>query len=306
MKVDVAFDSSNTAILGTYSGQLTPVQKTPGTGYAQCGNVYCHSTGQGTGGTWPPTFSTPKWGDSATGKCGSCHEDGVHTPGPLLNTGSHAKHISYGFGISDRDRKNICGVCHYGTGVVEPDGKCGQCHFSANAALTTKHINHKVDVDFVSKFGGTYNGTPEPGDGYSNCSNTFCHSNGTSVSTAVMPATTTPDWGTSGPIACTGCHEYPPAYLNGNPKANSHASHSGFGCGVCHAETTADGATIASTVKHVNKNYDLQPGNGISFTYSFSTGGGTCSFISCHFNNNATWGTVLKCGDCHSSSPGDQ
>jgi predicted CxxxxCH...CXXCH cytochrome family protein len=305
MKVNVAFDSLDTAIQGTYSGQLTPMQKSPGSGYARCENVYCHSNGQGNGGTWPPEYSSPRWGEADSVRCGSCHEDGVHTGGPVLSSGSHAKHISYSFGILAKDRKNICGICHYGTGVVEPDGNCGQCHYSAKAVLTAKHINHKVEVDFVSKFGGTYNGTPEPGDGYSNCSNTYCHSNGTSVSTYVVPATTTPDWGTTGLLACTGCHEYPPAYQNGSPKANSHAGHSSFGCGVCHADTSADGTTISSTLTHVNKRYDLKPGTGYSFTYSFSTGGGTCSSISCHFNNSATWGTVLKCGDCHSSSPGD-
>lgn len=304
MKVDVAFDSTNTAILGTYSGRLSPMQKTPGSGYAKCGNVYCHSNGQGSGGTWPPTYSTPKWGESDAAKCGSCHDHGLHNSGPLLKTGSHLKHLNYDFGV--KDKENICGICHYGTGFVEPDGNCGQCHYSPKAALTTKHINHKVDVDFVSKFGGTYNGTPEPGDGYSYCSSTYCHSNGTSVSTAEIPVNRSPDWGASGSLACNGCHDYPPSYLNGNPKANSHASHSGFGCGVCHAETSADGTIITAITKHVNKSYDLQPGAGYSFIYSYSAGGGTCSSISCHFNKNAMWGAILKCGDCHTSSPGDQ
>jgi predicted CxxxxCH...CXXCH cytochrome family protein len=303
MKVDVAFDSTDTAIFGTYSGQLSPLQKTPGSGYSRCGNVYCHSSGQGAGGSLPPTYSVPKWGDPSTGKCGTCHAHGLHNSGPLLSSGSHTKHLSYDFGTGRGP--NLCGVCHYGTGFVEPDSHCAQCH-SEPSSLTTKHVNHRIDVDFVSKFGGTYNGTPEPGDGYSTCSSTYCHSNGTSISTAVIPANTTVDWGTSGILACTGCHEYPPAYKNGSTKANSHAAHSSFGCNVCHAGTTTDGVTVTSTVRHVNKIYDLQPGAEYSFTYSFSTGGGTCSSISCHFSNSATWGATLKCADCHATSPGDQ
>jgi predicted CxxxxCH...CXXCH cytochrome family protein len=301
MKVDIAFDSTDTAILGIYSGHLTPMQKTPGSGYAKCDNVYCHSNGQGNGGTWPPSYSTPKWGDSPSGKCGTCHDHGLHNSGPLLSSGSHTKHLSYDFGTGGGS--NLCGVCHYGTGYAS--SSCTQCHIGSDN-LSSKHVNNRVDVDFAGTYGGTYNGTPKPGDGYSTCSSTYCHSNGTSVSTAVIPANTSPDWGTSGPLACNGCHEYPPAYQNGSPKANSHASHSGIGCGVCHAGTTADGTTISSSVKHVNKAYDLQPGAGYSFTYTYSAGGGTCSSISCHFNNAAAWGTVLKCADCHTTSPGDQ
>jgi predicted CxxxxCH...CXXCH cytochrome family protein len=302
MKVDVSFDGTDTAIMGTYSSRLTPMQKIPGSGYAQCGNVYCHSSGQGNGGSLPPTYSAPKWGDSATGKCGSCHDHGLHNSGPVLHSGSHSKHLDYDFGTGGGG-PNLCGVCHYGSGFASAD--CTQCHFGSDA-LTTKHVNNKVDVDFVSRFGGTYNGTPQPGDGYSNCSNSYCHSNGTSVSTSVIPANTSSTWGTPVTPACKGCHEYPPSYLNGSPKSNSHASHIDYGCGTCHAGTTTDGETIGSYVKHVNKIFDLQPGAGVSFVYSFAVGGGTCSNISCHFYNSATWGAVLKCGDCHTTSPGDQ
>ena len=303
MKVDVAFAGIDASVLGTYSGQLTPMQKTPGSEYAACATVYCHSSGQGNGGTWPPKYASPQWGDSNAGKCGSCHDDGLHNSGPLLQSGSHAKHLNYTFGTGGGEI--ICGICHYGTGFVEPDGFCGQCHFKSDVLLT-KHIDNKVDVDFVSSFGGTYNGTPKPGDGYSNCSNIYCHSDGTSVSTAIIPVNATSNWGESGTNDCKGCHGFPPDYLNGSPKANSHASHKNFSCGYCHADTTIDGATISSFGKHVNKSYDLKPGQGVSFVYTFAVGGGTCSAISCHSNNTATWGASLKCADCHTLSPGDQ
>jgi hypothetical protein len=122
----------------------------------------------------------------------------------------------------------------------------------------------------------------------------------------VSPINTTANWGVVGNNDCKGCHEYPPAYSNGNPKANSHASHRNFNCSTCHAGTTLDGTTITSFTKHVNKIYDLSPGAGVTFSYSYASGGGTCSAISCHFNNNAIWGASLKCIDCHSTSPEDR
>ena len=74
------------------------------------------------------------------------------------------------------------------------------------------------------------------------------------------------------------------------PKTNSHASHN-FGCGTCHAGTTADGVTISNKSLHVNGAYNVTPGAGTTFTYTYAATGGTCSNISCHGNTSATWGS---------------
>lgn len=294
--VNVAFDSTTTAVFGKYSGRLSPMQKNPGSGYANCENVYCHSSGQGAGGSWPPTYSTPKWGVSATGKCGTCHGDGYHGALNKMLSGSHDKHMSYGFAGSITG----CGICHYGAGFAT--NSCTQCHYGSDTNLTDLHINHKVDVSFLTKYGGTYGGTPEPGDGYGSCSSVYCHSDGTSLATGSVPLNTSTVWG-SGVLSCGSCHGNPPAYGNGSPKANSHTRHN-FGCHICHSATTSDGIAISSTLKHVNQAYDLSPGVGVTFTYVFAITGGTCSNISCHNNCTAVWGTVLTCVDCHAVSPG--
>lgn len=281
--VDVAFNNSSAAVNGRYSSHVSPMHKTPGSGYANCENVYCHSNGQNEGGTWPPTYSTPKWGNSASGRCGSCHKHGYHNSGAKINSGSHGRHLCYDFTAGGGPV--ICGVCHFGAGFANPT--CTQCHFRSDA-LTTLHVNHKVDVSFAAKFGGAYNGSPNPGSGYGACSDVYCHSNGSSVATGIIPANSSPVWGSGAP-ACNGCHENPPAYTTGSPKANSHARHN-FGCDKCHYKTTSDGTTISSTTTHVNKVYDVDPAPGITFTYSFAPGGGACTNISCHFNGSAKWG----------------
>lgn len=299
--VDVAFDTSSTAVNGTYNGSLTPVAKTPGTAYGACNNVYCHSNGQNDGGTGI-TYRQPTWGNAASGACGSCHDvDAGYGHGTVqIATGSHPKHLAYAFTTSSNSSK--CTICH-NVGGLAFNGSCSNtCH-----GTLSRHANHQVDVLFPASFGAAaaYNGSPNPGSGYGSCANVYCHSNGTSVATGTVPATTSPVWGAGG-LACTGCHDYPPSYANGSPKANSHAKHAaaGFGCNACHAATTADGTTIADYSRHVNMVYDLVPGAGVSFTYVFAAGGGTCSAISCHNNGTAVWGTTLTCADCHTVSPG--
>lgn len=286
--VDVAFNSMTTAISGKYAGLLTPMQKEPGSAYANCENVYCHSNAQGAGGTLPPAYSSPTWAIPSSGKCGTCHDSGYHGGGAAIKSGSHDKHMSYGFMTAGYYLG--CTICHYGDDYSEPS--CSQCHNLSDPSsnpLTVLHVNHRVDISFVTKYGGLYNGTPQPGDGYSTCVNTYCHSNGTSVATAVIPANSSPVWG-SGPMACNGCHGYPPDYASGAPKANSHAihaAHSVSDCSICHYGTTTTGNTITDVHMHVNKAYDVQAKPGYTFTYVYNSAGGSCSSISCH--DDAPW-----------------
>ena len=297
-RINIAFNSTTTAVFGKYSGHLTPMQKNPGSGYANCENVYCHSSGQGLGGSWPPTYSAPKWGGATTGKCGSCHGDGYHSVGNKIISGSHDKHMSYGFTTGD---VTGCVICHYGTGFASQ--ACTQCHFGSDA-LTTLHVNHQVDVSFISKYGGAYNGTPSPGDGYSTCTNSYCHSSGVSVTTGTVPANTSAAWG-SGVLACSGCHGNPPTYANNSPKKNSHGIHAAYGCNKCHYRTTTNGTSITNTTNHVNKAYDVYSGAGARFTYVYNAGGGTCNSISCHGTTTAQWGSSA-CLGCHSVAQGNR
>ncbi len=261
-----------------------------------CSNGYCHSNSQGLSDpTQPPAYATPTWGDQASGQCGTCHNLGSHTGGwgTPMSTGSHTAHFlyDYSFGTSPSN----CQVCHY---VNITGDTCSLCHpggssysdrdaYSRNAA---NHVNNLVDVDFLSAITGStasYSGDRIPGTSFGSCSNVYCHSNGTSRASGVIPANTSPAWGTVGTLACNACHGFPPGYASGTPKANSHVSHASYSCAQCHNSTTADGTIITNYQKHVNLIYDLYPRAGKYFSYAY----GTCSNISCHGKTSAAWGS---------------
>lgn len=257
------------------SGSATPVPSTSYTSYGTCSNLYCHSNVQ----TSPPaggalTYAAPTWGNAASGACGTCH--GKDTDPDKIASGSHIKHVT----------------------TTTYNYTCSQCHNGAGEGAT-KHVDYNVDVAFSGA--GTYNSTPTPGDAYGSCSNNYCHSNGTSVSTGTIPANTSANWG-SVALACNACHGNPPAYETGYPKTNSHLKHS-YGCNKCHVNTTSDGATITTAANHVNIAYNVDTGPGASFSYLFNGTGGTCSSISCHMNGSAKWGATLACSSCHGFPP---
>ncbi len=242
-----------------------------------CSNVNCHFE-----------KITPIWGsDPSTTTCTTCH--GVPPSGDMNGAaGSHSRHVQYF------------------TGIVN----CQKCHANnTNFQHATSAGNRNLRVNFVAapnNGSGAYSGPlndylPSQANIFGSCSNTYCHSNGTSVATTVISANTSLVWG-SGAMACNGCHGSPPTYVTDSPKANSHAKHV-FSCGSCHAGTTADGTSITDVTRHVNGAYDLVPGSGASFNYSFAHTGGTCSTISCHGNNSATWGSTVACGSCHDVPP---
>lgn len=289
--IDVILDS---AYGGSYSG--TP---TPGDSYGSCSNVSCHSNVQPDGGTGDPTaYGNPAWGVAT--RCAGCHRTTTDLHAGIaagdssrirINSGSHTAHLNYRFNVYNGSDIRKCVICHkMNPSAPYPDvSGCNiHCHDAPKA-----HGNDIVDINIDPYIGGSYvGGSTPPGDGYSNCSNTYCHSNGTSVSTDIIPYNTSSNWG-SGPLFCNSCHGNPPGYANGNPKANSHlvSGHSRYSCDNCHYSTTIDGTSISSKTSHVNKSYNVTPGTGISFSYSFATTGGTCSNVSCHTDGaTMTWG----------------
>ena len=226
----------------------------------------------------------------------------------------------------------VDGLVNYpsATGALSPGGhsrhatdlgynySCETCHFNGMPVTLIAESPRRMQMGFGSG-GGMYdgrmlpspytyeatNGTTVTANGSMTCSNIYCHSNGTSVSTYVIPPSTSPSWVTPGPLACSTCHGYPPQYGQDQPKSNTHvvhqqqlSQHSWFSCATCHAETTGDGTTITNTVKHVNEEFDVSPAVGISFTYTYARGGGTCSNITCHEGNyhnggSRVWGNIV-------------
>jgi len=324
--VDVAFNNSTTAVNGTYAGLASPMSKLPGSASYTCANVYCHSTVQAADGVGAPLYGTPSW--NSTGSCNlKCHRVGGHSSvgadgsTDVLNTGSHTKHLTYAFNLGT-DLK--CPACHKWD-FPATTTTCRPCHedlYSGTTNRYAKHVNGKIDIAFDPLFTpGKYAGTAtpmtkSPRTGYSNCADTYCHSNGSSVATGIIPANTSPAWG-SGAVACNGCHGNQtytgdwrkafPLYTTGKPKANSHGIHAQHGatCKQCHVQVTSDNTSIADTSKHVSKSYDVSPdtAGGITFTYTYNSTGGTCTNISCHGNTTAQWGSPA-CLGCHSVTQG--
>jgi predicted CxxxxCH...CXXCH cytochrome family protein len=284
-----SYDGRTVLVNGyTYSAGNAETTLTQNNGMS-CTSIYCHSTGQSDSGG-PLTagdYAAPQWAVPASGQCGTCHNAAAGSTPPA--SGSHQKHAgatamgNYAFS---------CTTCHAGFSETGPD-----------------HVDGKVNVTIDPQFG---NSAVSAADGQnvqrgfagSTCSSTYCHSNGTSVSSGIIPANTSTTWG-SGTLSCNSCHGYPPNYASGSPKANSHPAHISKSCDNCHVATTSDGITITNSANHVNVQYNLSPGSGRNFSYTFDAQGGTCGTISCHSNTGTVWG-ASACMDCHSVAQGNR
>ena len=322
--VNVSFDSATTAVNGTYNGSAAPMSKTPGTAFGACTNVYCHSNVQNNGGTGI-TYKTPTWGTAATGSCGTCHNDGSsHSGAPVMASGSHTKHLSYMFRTGSNAAK--CTICHNLAGVAfTPEAGCSEMSCHQNGGVVGNHVNHAVNVDVVSYFGGSYGGTPAPGDGYGACTSVYCHSDG-QATPAYAPAIT---WGT-GTLACTACHGNATGNGGGGTAlSGKHASHinneavlglgNSFHCIDCHRETVSNDTTISSSTAHVNKMVDYT-GAKAGGPLRYDSSAKVCSNFYCHSNGNNrslvfrnmtgsknwTGGATLGCNGCHGNEAGGE
>lgn len=268
--IDVALAS------GTYSGGTVPGDNAPGGGYGSCSTNTCHSDGQAA----PSTYTNPSWGGTAA--CGTCH--GILDSTPPAST-SHTKHVG-----AD-NYKYACYKCHTNVTVTADSTSPA----ALNGTYTTTHSNGTRNVDFdASTVSGSWSGTQ--------CSNTYCHSQGTTFTVASATHTAI-SW--SGSKTCADCHDGTaagPGYTNNSPKANTHAQHvttSGYVCADCHSSTVNGSNSIIDTSKHLNRAYDV---SGASITsYTYVSDGGTCA-TNCHGPNSVKWGTQTgdaTCVKCH-------
>jgi predicted CxxxxCH...CXXCH cytochrome family protein len=213
--------------------------------------------------------------------CSTCH-------GYAPATGAHATHfglVNATSGATYDDTRTIQQRYPAGAPANVYAFGCGICH-SVDAA---RHMNNGVDVRLyeVAAPAGTLKARASASAAYAGgtCSGVYCHGNGT----------TTPAWSSAAPLACNACHgqgnaDGRPDYASGTPKANSHGLHASYACSTCHYGTTTDGRTIANRSLHVNGNYDVTPGPGVAFAYTYAATGGSCSSVSCHFGGGSTWG----------------
>lgn len=262
-----------TVTSGTYSSSATP-----GDGYGSCSTTNCHSDGKAA----PSTYTNPAWGGSAA--CGTCH--GVTAAAPPASA-LHTKHV----GTAD-NYKYACYKCHANVSVTADSTTSA----TLNGTYTTTHVNNTRNVDFnVTSVGGSWSGTQ--------CSNTYCHSAGTTFTVAAATHSAI-SW--SGSMTCASCHTggttTGPNYANNSPKKNTHAQHvttSGYACVACHSGTVTSSNTIFDTSKHLNIAYDV---SGAKLTnYTYAADGGTCA-TSCHGSGTPKWGaqvTSATCVKCH-------
>jgi len=281
-------DPSNVAF-GSYSGPVGDYLPSQDNRFGSCMNIYCHSNGTSLSTGTIPALTTPAWGGAALA-CTSCHASPPDYPDGAPKANSHARHQQKGY---------ACSACHFGTTAD-----------NATISGLDRHVNKSYDissgVDALSYSFAQTGGA---------CSNGYCHSNGTAVSTGIIPSYISAPWG-SGTLSCASCHAYPPLYANKTPKANSHSKHNtyGYGCAKCHYGTTADGVTISNQDNHVDHNYDVTPGNGVQFRFSSANSGGSCFNANCHHDGTgiatgviasvtATWGKPVGCSGCHAARP---
>lgn len=204
-----------------------------------CGTV-CHTKDGSTAGSQIQAFN---WATVTTGggTCGICHNK-QNDATPTWST-AHTKHVN-----SYAANANLtCNACHSGTAssMTTINGAAGR----------NLHPNAAKDVAFngwASGAGAAWSGTQ--------CSNTYCHSNGTSANAGTHAAIA---WNTT--FGCTACHAT--TALSSGVHAvhvNDTGNQVGFSitCDECHSQTAANNTTITTVAYHVDKNVNIRFNDG--------------------------------------------
>ena len=241
-----------------------------------CATVNCH-------------FETvsPVWGTSSSlTTCDTCHSS---QPSTL----SHARHEAYYGGSGS------CIKCHPARPTFSHATSAGDRGISLNSSVNYAGSNNQyLPSQSATRVLG-------------NCSNLYCHSDGTK-NAAPFTGSTNPTWGAT--LTCGSCHG-DATTLN----TNSHAAHIRNGavtgvnitCDKCHNATTNDGTSITGIGFHNNNAIDVAFSGAGTYSNSGHAPGaaaGTCSAVSCHFSGatgTVTWGANLgsvTCEKCHGSA----
>jgi len=258
-----------------------------------CTNTYCHSNGVNKSGPFTAPIDTADW-DNLTTDCRSCHA-GDATTAPTMATNGHASHVDQASYTGDAP---MCAECHNLTVGA-----------GSNTVVTdyTRHVNGVTDVQIAQ--GGAY--------AAGNCTNVYCHSNGTEDLTGdyVNP----PTWTSGTPLAndCQQCHGTgssvagEPDYANNSASPdtrNSHATHvtDATDCVTCHSGTVDAAGALISSGSHLDGNRDVLADGTVVLAYTEATE--ACE-SACHNNigSPVTWGASVSCRDCHmAAGAGDQ
>jgi predicted CxxxxCH...CXXCH cytochrome family protein len=238
------------------------------------------------------------WGTASTGGCAVCHR---------ASGDNYATMTGYTDGLSAPHSQHMATDRYGSNGLFG----CSTCHNTTAASNTTingiagrnQHPNATKNVDFnAATVGGSWSGTQ--------CSNTYCHSSGTSATGSHGLIS----W--SGSMVCSSCHNGAATLSTGSH--NKHLVLSGVTCSYCHNATASDNSTLNSYANHVNKNATINfnaSAAGASGAYAGNTAGGAtvyqkpvgtaagaCSTTVCHGGVSGTWGvadTNDTCTKCH-------
>jgi len=202
--------------------------------------------------------TSPVWDAAGNLSCNGCHP----------KTGLPATHAAHFAAL----RGANCSTCHAKTAAD-----------STRIADPTKHLNHQVDVDLSSLYGGSYRSAT------GTCQGTYCH------------RVASPAWSLTTRLSCNGCH----------PKSALPAAHPAHfaamaedNCATCHAKTAADSTHIADATKHINLQVDVDL--SASYGGSYNAAVGTCQGTYCHGGTATTprWtgSTQVDCDGCHPTS----
>ena len=229
--------------------------------------------------------------------CVGCHGYGAFPDGTSRNTpdgtfqGTHNKHVvTY---------SKVCSVCH-----TVPAGETSPDFAHRNGTIQMADpINSNTNARYSKAASSPYSFV-QTNAAFSGgtCSNTYCHSNGTSVITATIPVNNSTAWG--GTAACTSCHgvgggdDGRPNYANNSPKRNTHGvgvygvTHKATACPTCHmgVSGSAGAYTVDPATHNDGTTYNLNGSMG------YNQPAGTCGTQSCHAS--ATWGET-PCLACH-------
>ncbi|MBI5657327.1 MAG: CxxxxCH/CxxCH domain-containing protein, partial [Geobacter sp.] len=284
-----------------------------------CNNLYCHSNAA------PRTpaartghlteYKSPRWMDIATSpNCTACHQGAAAYANMVYNAATNPG------ALSDAHWKHAAGD-RYNLG-------CQRCHNATVGNNTTvsdksKHVDGLKNVAFDNT--GVFNNTGGSYNAAFQCANTYCHSNGQSL-TPPFGSSTSAAWNAVAPLACDSCHAGNAANTN-KMASGKHAQHinnaavlgANYKCSQCHFNTTSAATdTIAGYANHVNGVKDVAfdtSGGKTNGTGPNWTSPGTCANVYCHSSGQATptyrtvpsWaaaGTVLNCKTCHGTETG--
>jgi len=245
--------------------------------------------------------AAPNWAQGKTGSCTYCHKASGESYATM--TGADANKLSTPHGqhmASDRYAQDAamftCNTCHAGTAQ-------NNTTINNTTAARTQHPNATKNVEFNATAGGNWSGTQ--------CSSTYCHSNGTTAAGnhGVL------SWSGSMNAECSSCHGGD-AGATTKVTTNAHDAHTNdttstvgrnIACGECHNETVAAGNTrvITSYVYHTNKetNIAFDNGNLVKDADGPNYGGKSAVSTLAGGSNKAAGAAVASCANvyCHST-----